>query len=127
MAETKKTTEIEERVDPIYVTDEETQETYTLDFCKESVKFMHSKRFAPDEDTINYVGDLGYDFWYYAFRMHHKSLARDKTDALLDKMGGLTVEIIQRLFALYNQALFSNHVIQSQEDLEKNSKVTVKL
>lgn len=126
MAE-KKNTEIEQRVDPIYLTDNETGEEYILDFCKESVKFMHSKRFAPDEDTINYVGDLGYDFWFYAFRMHHKGVPRNKTDALLDKMGGLTVEIIQRLFGLYNQALFSNHVIQSQEELEKNSKVTVKL
>lgn len=126
MAE-KNIPETEQRVDPLYVIDNETGIEYTLDFCKESVKFMHSKRFAPDEDTITFVGDLGYDFWYYAFRMHHKGVPRDKTDALLDKMGGLTVGIIQRLFALYNQALFSNHVIQSDEELEKNAKVTVKL
>lgn len=126
MAE-KNIPETEQRVDPIYVIDNETGIEYTLDFCKESVKFMHSKRFAPDEDTINFVGDLGYDFWFYAFRMHHKGVPRDKTDALLDKMGGLTVGIIQRLFALYNQALFSNHVIQSDEELGKNVKVTVKL
>ena len=42
-------------------------------------------------------------------------------------MGGLTPKVIERLALLYNQALMSNNIVQDDEDLAKNSKVTIEM
>ena len=52
--------------------------------------------------------------------------AKNQTDALLEKMGGVTPQIAARLVELYNQAATSNN-IQDEEDLAKNARVTVEL
>ena len=116
-----------ERVDPIFFKDNEDGEEYTLDFSRESLQFMASRGFKVDSEIIDLIADKGEDLWYYAFRMHHRRLSKGQTNALLEKLGGLTPKIIERLFLLYNQALMSNSIIQDDEDLEKNSRVTVKL
>lgn len=41
--------------------------------------------------------------FFYAFRKNHKHIARDKTDRLLEDLGGLTAKEIGRLADLYNQ------------------------
>ncbi len=114
-----------ERVPSIRFTDEETGNVYELDFCRESVKFAESKGFKLDE-VADYIATKVPEFWYYAFRMHHKNLARSQTDALLEKMGGLTPNVTDRLVNLYIQAATSN-TVQDDEDLAKNAKVTVEL
>lgn len=114
-----------ERVSSIKFTDHETDTTYELDFCRDSVRFAESKGFKT-EDVSDYPVTKIPEFWFYAFRMHHKNLAKNQTDALLDKMGGLTPQIAARLIELYNQAATSNN-IQDEEDLAKNAKVTVEL
>lgn len=114
-----------ERVQPIRITDKETGNVYELDFCRESIKFAEARGFKK-EDIFDFPVTKIPEFWFYAFRMHHKSVARNQTDALLEKMGGLTPQVAARLIDLYDQAATSNN-IQDEEDLAKNSKVTVEL
>ena len=117
---------MEERVNPIRVTDEDTKETYTLDFNRESVVFMAQRNFTMDDlsDTIAVKGE---ELWYYAFRYHHKKMSRNQTDKLYEKMGGLAPKLIKRLIELYYQALNSNKIVQDDDELEANPHVTVEL
>lgn len=114
-----------ERIMPIRITDNDTGNVYELDFCRESVKFAEARGFKT-EDVSDYPVTKIPEFWFYAFRMHHKNVAKNQTDALLEKLGGITPQIAARLIELYNQAATSNN-IQDDEDLAKNAKVTVEL
>lgn len=113
------------KIMPIRITDNDTGNVYELDFCRESVKFAEARGFKT-EDVSDFPVTKIPEFWFYAFRMHHKSLAKNQTDALLEKMGGMTPNVAARLIELYNQAATSNN-IQDDEDLAKNAKVTVEL
>ena len=117
---------IDERIDPIRITDNDTGVTYELDFSRESVKFMESQGYKIEE-TFDYPNLNIPKLFYYAFRKNHRNMPLDKAQALLDKMGGLTDKIALRLVDLYRQATVANNVIQDEEDLEKNSRVTVEL
>ena len=117
---------MEERINPIKITDKETNETYELDFNRESVKFMASQGFVMD-NIVDLIAVKGEELWYYAFRAHHRRLSKSQTDKLYEKMGGLTPQIIKRLMELYQQALLSNSIVQDEEDLEANPHVTVEL
>ena len=117
---------MEERINPIKITDKDTNETYELDFNRESVKFMANQGFVMD-DIVDLIAVKGEELWYYAFRAHHKRLSKNQTDKLYEKMGGLTPQIIKRLMELYQQALLSNNIVQDEEDLEANPHVTVEL
>lgn len=116
-----------ERVEPIRITDNEAGVTYELDFSRDSLKFMATKGFVVDESIVLLIPDKGEDFFFYALRMHHRNLPRDKADALYQKVGGLTPKMIARMVELYNQALTSNNFVQEDEELEKNARVTVEL
>ena len=116
-----------ERVEPIRLTDNETGETYELDFSRDSVRFMAHQGFKVGENIMDYIATAGPDFWFYAFRKNHMKVPRNKTDALYSKMGGLTPKVIERLVELYNQALMSNNIVQDDGDLEKNPRVTVEM
>ena len=117
---------MDERIEPIRITDKDTGETYVLDFSRESVRFVEAQNFKIDE-TFDFPNTNIPKLFFYAFRMHHKKMAKNQTDALLDKLGGLTGKIAERLVLLYQQATTSNNIIQDDEDLEKNSHVTVEL
>jgi len=125
MAENKKTTEAEVRIEPIRITDNDTGNVYELDFSRESVRFAEARGFDPDEISKYPVTRIP-ELWYYAFRMHHRGLARNKTDALLEKLGGLSGAMIERLGMLYNQAGLV-HTITTDEDIAKNAAVTVEM
>lgn len=114
-----------ERVPSIKITDNDTGNVYELDFCRESVRFAEARGFKT-EDVFDYPVTKFPEFWFYAFRMHHKDVAKNKTDALYEKMGGFTEKLMTRLIELYNQAATSNN-IQDEEELAKNAKVTVEL
>lgn len=116
---------MEERIDAVYITDNETGVKYTLDFNRESVRFAESRGFKL-ENTVEFPVTGISDLFYYAFRMHHQKVARDKTDALLRKMKGVSESLLNRLMLLYQQAQTSN-LIQTDEDAEKNAAVTVEL
>lgn len=94
-----------EKVKPVILTDSLTGEKYTLEFNRESVKFAEARGFAI-MDIEKYPMTL-YDFFFYAFRMHHRNVARDKTDKLIDEgfggIAGLPEALIERLVELYAQ------------------------
>lgn len=117
-----------ERVSPVRMTDNDTGNSYELDFCRESVKFAENRGFKVD-DVGDYPATKWPELFYYSFRMHHRNLSRQQTDAILDKFGGMTTSLLGRLVDLYNQAIVSNSdgapVFQTEEDAAKNSRVTV--
>ena len=121
---------MEDRIQPIRITDNTTGEVYELDFSRESTLFtdrlFRQAGIKLDEiaDNVNEGIPL---FWYCAFRAKHRSVSRSKADDLRNKLGGLTPRIIDRLMALYTQATMANNVVQDEEDLSKNSQVTVDL
>jgi hypothetical protein len=119
--------ELIDKVEPIRITDNDTGKTYELDFSRESVKYMARQGFKVGEDIVNLVAVQGPEFFWYAFRKNHKEFSRGQAEALYEKMGGLSPKLIERLAALYNQALMSNNILQDDEDLEKNARVTVEL
>lgn len=117
---------MDERVEPIRITDNDTGKVYELDFSRESVRYVESQGYKIDE-TFDYPNVNIPKLFYYAFRKNHKNVALNQTTALLDKMGGLTERIALRLVELYRQATISNNVIQDEDELGKNSHVTVEL
>lgn len=123
---TNGTQDIRDTINPIRFTDNETNETYTLDFNREAIRFAEAHKFKI-EDISDYPVTKIPELFYYAFRMHHRKLARAQTDALLEKMGGLTTAVMERLLDLYNQAALSNNIAQDEEQLAKNARVTVEL
>lgn len=114
-----------ERVNPVRITDNETGNHYELDFSRESVVFAENRQFDPS-DVAKYPQSKVPEFWYYAFRKNHKGMTRTQTDALLNKLGGLTAKMGERLMLLYAQAQTSN-AIQTDEDLEANPRMTVEM
>ena len=115
-----------ERIPPIFITDEDTGKKFELDFSRDSVVFVEQQGFKIDE-TFDFPNVNIPKLFYYAFRMHHRNMSLQQTNALLDKMGGITDKIALRLVELYRQATVSNNVIQDEEELGKNSHVTVEL
>lgn len=114
----------ENKVNPIRLTDTETGEVYVLEFSRESVRFAEQRGLKISELTEYPQTNIPL-FFFCAFRMHHKNVARSKTDAILEEMGGLTVPMLERLTQLYsvpNEAL-----IVVEDDGAKNSKMTVEL
>lgn len=116
---------LEDRVKPLAITFKDTGDKYELDFCRESVKFAEQRGFVL-ENVDKYLMTGVEDLFFYAFRKNHKSVSREKTDKLLLKMHGLTAKMLNRLILLYQQAITSN-VIQTEEDLEKNTEVAVEM
>lgn len=115
----------EERVNPLRVIDNDSGVAYELDFSRESIRFAENRDFELGDVTKFPVTKIP-EFFYYAFRKNHKNVSRRQTDDLLDAMGGLTTPVVERLIQLYNQAGLA-HVLTSEEDAAKNSKVTVEL
>lgn len=116
---------MDEKIKPIRITMRDTNETYELDFNRESVKFAEANGFKL-EDVADYVATKVPEFFYYAFRWHHKRLSRGQTDKILEKLGGVTTPMLERMAELYQQAAIANNV-QDDEELEKNALVTVEL
>lgn len=118
---------MDERIEAIRITDNETGKIYTLDFNRESVRFIETQGFKIDE-VFDYPNVNIPKLFYFAFRANHKNtVSLNQAQALLDKMGGITEEIAIRLVDLYRQATMANNVLQDKDDLSKNSKVTVEL
>ena len=114
-----------EKINPLRITVSESGETYELNFSREAVQFAERREFLVD-DVLKYPQTKVPEFFYYSFRMNHKNISRNQTDRILDKMGGLSPKVLERLMLLYNQAQMSNN-LQDDEDLEKNGAVTVEM
>ena len=113
-----------ERVAPIQITDTDTNTTYVLDFNRESVLYADRREFRI-QAVGEYIASGVSDLFYYSFRANHRSVSRQQAYALLDKMGGVTNAMLERLIALYMQVI-NTHII-ADEDAEKNSAVIVEM
>lgn len=112
-----------ERVKPIRITDENGN-VYTLAFDRDSVRFAESRGFDIDQ-LFTFPQTNFYALWFYAFRKNHPNVARANTDAMYDRLGGLTKEEIGRLVELYNEP--NNALIATDDNERKNSGMTMEL
>ena len=117
---------MDEKINPIKITDVDTGKTYELDFNRESVRFVEQQGYKIDE-TFDFPNVNIPKLFFFAFRANHRNVGMNQTQALLDKMGGLTEEVALRLVDLYRQATMANNIVQDKEDLEKNPHITVEL
>lgn len=113
-------------VKPAKLTDKATGEVYTLDFSRESVRWAEGKGFKINEVSVFPVTRIP-EFFFYSFRMHHPKMARANTDKLLEKMGGMSPALIERLFQLYAQAGYTKLLAEDNEVVEKNPDVALDL
>ena len=115
--------EINEQIKPVVLHDNENGVDYTLEFDRETVKFAEARGFKI-EDVGDYSMTKIPELFFYAFRMHHKNVSREKTDRILfDDLGGLPSGLLERLVQLYNAPYEA--LIAAREDAGKNSKMTV--
>lgn len=115
----------EKKINPIVLTDKETNEVYTLEFTRESVCWAQNKGFNIDEIETKPMVAIPYLF-FYAFRAHHKFTKKETTDKILfEDLGGLPDGALERLAELYY--LPYNTMFNSKEKDEeiKNSKMTM--
>lgn len=126
MSEKKeKIVNLEDRVKPLKITDNESGNVYELDFSRESIRFAEARGFESDS-VVKFPVTRIPELFYYSFRKNHKSVAKSQSDSILEALGGLTGPMLERLLQLYNQAALS-HIIATEEDMEKNSRMTVEL
>ena len=110
-----------ERINPmiINVGDKE----YTLEFNRKTAKMAELggfKRDDVDDKLMTRIPEL----FYYAFKMHHPNITKEKTDEILfESLEGLTQKELDRLAALYS-APYKTLINESGE--RKNGTVTVK-
>lgn len=121
--------EVNEKIKPIILRDTESGVEYTLEFNRESIRFAESRGFKV-EDVADYPMSKIPELWFYAFRMHHKNVSREKTDKMIfDKdtgFGGINDipdGVVERLFQLYAEPFEATKT----EDERKNSKLSVEL
>lgn len=91
-----------ERIKPIILKDNETGTEYTLEFNRETIRFAEARGFDVN-DVAKYPMTKLPELFYYAFRMHHKNVSREKTDRILfEDLGGMPDGMAERLGALYS-------------------------
>ncbi|MCQ2544715.1 MAG: DUF5055 domain-containing protein [Lachnospiraceae bacterium] len=112
-----------EQIKPIIIRDNDTETEYTLEFNRESVRFAESKGFV-FEDLANYPMTKIPELFFYAFRMHHKNVARNQTDAILDKMNGIPAGLLERLTELYAVPFETLNIVEEGEE-RKNSPIAI--
>lgn len=111
-----------EKVNPIVLTDNETGEKYTLEFTRDTVRFAESRGFDIS-DLEKYPMTKIPDLFYFAFRAHHKFVARDKTDKILfEDLGGMPEGMVEQLGRLYAAPF---EALMPEEGERKNAKMTV--
>ena len=113
-----------EKVKPIKLTDTATGDTYTLEFNREAVKFAESRGFAITE--VEKFPMTIYDLFYYAFRMHHRNVPREKTDKIIDDgfggIAGIPAGMLERLVELYADTFGTLY-----DENEENPRMVVEL
>ena len=120
-----------ERIKPVVINDDEHHCEYTLEFNRDVVRQAEKDGFnimAVDTQPLAF-----YDLWYYAFRMHHKRVARSETNRLLEEIAeannGIPDGLVARIIELYTAPitfLYGDGEKKDDEDGEpKNASVTV--
>lgn len=115
-----------EEVRPVVITDTETGEKYVLEFNAESVKFAEERNFKTDDVFQKAVSTIP-EFFYYAFRMHHKYLPKDKVMRIYNELLPLPEGLIKRLLELYYIPLEGILGTKENGNEPKNSRMTVEL
>jgi len=87
-------------VKPMKITDTKTGEEFTLEFDKESVRFAEQRGFDLD-DVQRFPLSKTEELFWYAFRMHHKRVDLIRARKLLEGIGELPEDFIERLMMLY--------------------------
>ena len=90
------------RVKPIIIKDSEKNKEYTLEFDRDSVRFAESRNFKI-EDVDDYSMTKVPEFFWYAFRMHHKSVSLGQAEEILREIGGMNEAVAKRLIELWVQ------------------------
>lgn len=113
-------------VKPIIIKNTEDGVEYTLEFNRESVKFAEMRGFKID-DLGEYPMTKIPELFFYAFRMHHKNVSREKTDKILfEELGGIPEGMLERLAELYAQPFEALTIVNEEEGEErKKSKFQV--
>jgi hypothetical protein len=112
-----------EKINPIKLTDNESGTVYTLEFNRESIRFAEARGFDIDDVGKYPLTKIPELFWY-AFRMHHKNVSKEKAERILfDDLGGMPSGMAERLGALY--AAPFEALTNGNEGKAKNSKMTV--
>lgn len=91
-----------EQVKPIIIRDNEKKKEYTLEFNRDSVRFAEGRGFKLD-DVDQYTMTKVPEFFWYAFRMHHKSVSLGQAEDILKQIGGMNEQIAKRLVELWVQ------------------------
>ena len=116
--------EAKETVKPVVIHDADNGRDYTLEFNRDAVKFAEARGFKI-EDIDNFPLTKSVEFFWYAFRMHHPNFSlKQAEDMLLDRMGGMSEALAQRLAELW---LIPYAALNPATGEEKNSSVTVEL
>lgn len=110
-----------ERVKPIIIKDTENKREYTLEFDRDAIRFAESRGFRI-QDVDDYSMTKVPEFFWYAFRMHHKSVALNQAEEILRQIGGMSKEVAERLVELWVQTY---EALGTEET--KNPNVTVEL
>lgn len=120
---TNKNVTEDEEIRPITITDNESGNAYILEFNAESVKFAESRGFDID-DVPKYPVSKVPELFYYAFRMHHKMLPKDKVDKIYDSILPLPEGMLARMQLLYLAPLKSMFTSDGEAE-RKNTRMTV--
>lgn len=110
-----------EKVNPIIIKDADNKREYTLEFDRDSVRFAENRGFKL-EQVDDYPMTKVPEFFWYAFRMHHKNVAMNQAEEILKQIGGMNEKIAKRLIELWVQT----YSTLGNED-EKNPNMTVEL
>ena len=113
---------METRPNPMRITDPDSGEVYTLDFNRATVRFAEQRGFMLSAVTERLETGVS-DLFFYAFRKNHREVSREKTDKLLEELGGLLPEEVGRLTELYVASITAFNT----EGERKNARLTVEL
>ena len=113
---------VSERVNPITIRNEETGDEYTLEFNRETIRFAEQRGFDI-ADVSRFPMTKLPELFFYAFRMHHKNVSKEKTDRILfDDLGGMPDGMAERLGVLYSAPF---DALNNESGKAKNQKMTV--
>lgn len=112
-----------EIVRPITIT-MKSGDVYTLEFDRDTVKFAEARGFDI-ADVARFPMTKLPELFFYAFRMHHKNVSREKTDRILfEELKGLPDGAMERLGQLYAAPYESlNNKVEDGD--EKNAGATM--
>lgn len=118
--------EMNAKVRPIVIKDTHTGEAkYTLEFSRKTVATAERRGFVLDQIGSRPLTGCQ-DLFYFAFIKNHKNISKETTDKVFDEVGGIEADgLIERLVALYNDAIRSTNVDADGE--VKNAKYALDL